>query len=132
GLEQAIAYTSRALELAKLSGCALIESAATGNLAQLCVSAGKFDDAGRYLEQAGQLTKNVRNQRVAVLDARAQLELFQGRLDACEEWLAKIDVPDGDRRYVDLDNQATKLRLLQRRERFDEALEVAESAIASA
>jgi transcriptional regulator with PAS, ATPase and Fis domain/tetratricopeptide (TPR) repeat protein len=129
GLEQAIAFTSRALELAKLSGCALVESAATGNLAQLCVSAGKFDQATSFLEQASQLTKNVRNQRVAVLDARAQLELFQGRLDACEAWISQIDVPETDKRYVDLDNQATKFRLLQRRRDFSEALKVAELAV---
>ena len=129
GLEQAIAFTSRALDLARQSGCALIESAATGNLAQLCVSAGKFELATQYLEQAGHLTKNVRNQRVAVLDARAQLDLFRGRLDACEAWVAQIDVPDGDRRYVDLDNQATRVRLYQHRGDFVRALEVAEFAI---
>jgi transcriptional regulator with PAS, ATPase and Fis domain len=129
GLERAIACTSRALELARRSGCALVESAATGNLAQLCVSAGKFELAKQYLEQASHLTRNVRNQRVAVLDARAQLELFQGALDACQAWIAQIDVPDGDRRYVDLDNQATKLRLLQRRGNLVDALDIADAAI---
>lgn len=131
GLGEAITYTSHALELAKVSGCALVESAAIGNLAQLCVSAGKFEEATRYLEQAGQLTKNVRNQRVAVLDARAQLELFQGRLDACQSWIEQIDVPEDDRRYVDLDNQATRLRLLQRRGDFAGALTIADLAIAA-
>lgn len=131
-LSRAIDYTRHALSVACESGSSLIESAAICNLGQLYVTAGEFDDGASYLSQASSITGDVRVQRSAVIDALAQIELLNGRLDRCDEILAKSTVSDSDSRYIDLDNQATRVRCLQRRGNLAEALRTAEAAVNAA
>ena len=123
-----------ALACAEESGHRRTLLGALANLGQAKLYLGEFDDANLFLTKALAKASGSTNVHLALLDSYAQLKLTQGRLDECQALLDDIDRlnPPRDRyqpSWLDLWIHQTRIRLLQGRERWVEAADVASTAI---
>jgi DNA-binding NtrC family response regulator/tetratricopeptide (TPR) repeat protein len=81
----------RALQEAELSGAAAAKRAVLGNLGNLCMSAGRFDEARLYFERAISELPSSGENISAALDSLAKIKLLQGDASGCEHLLDRIE-----------------------------------------
>jgi tetratricopeptide (TPR) repeat protein len=121
----------RALQLAERSAAARTCRACLGNLGNLFYGLGDFDRAAAYFERAIATLPSAGENRNANLDNLAKTRLIQGRLIECETLLARISESLREESDVALfahrHSLVTRLQLLARQGRFNEAIELADS-----
>jgi DNA-binding NtrC family response regulator len=131
----ALNYAERTLQLTKRSGDRFTQISAVNNLCHISLMLGRVIDAERYLAVAEGLVRNEPFLKMCLYDSRAQIQLLSGRLDECETTLSALAafLDDGDisqQSYAALEIASTRIRLLRRRNRFEEALSVARTCAA--
>ena len=134
--EAAFADGEAALKLAAKDGHTFVQMSALSNLALFALLAGDLARSAKLLDEALPLVQGAHVER-CVLDTKAQLHLAQGNVDAAEECLRRISPVGWDQTgeveptWPDLEVNVTRIELLRRRGRLDQALILAEKAAAA-
>ncbi|HWW82980.1 MAG TPA: sigma 54-interacting transcriptional regulator, partial [Vicinamibacterales bacterium] len=116
----------RAIELATRSGALSTLRASLANVGNLMYSLGAFKEATEYFEKSLAILPSSGSKANACRESLARVCLAQDRFDSCGEWLDQIErsiKAESDRvlyghRYAEF----TRARLLERQDRFNDAL----------
>ncbi len=129
----ALEMAQRAAESARASGWAKGKRVAAMNIAQFLISLGRLPEVESYI----QLAKDQSFQSVTydhgLADTEAQLAYCRGQYDRAEEILTIADqLNDSVPQWHRLTNYVTRVRLLIRLRRFDEAVDRATECLEAA
>lgn len=130
---EAISFAVRALECSAQSGHARTRVAALANLAVLRLNAGDLSESQQYLDDAVRSAAGFDRVRVALLDTQAQLALLNGDTMGCEALLGEVSNWVAGKKgakssWVNLATDQTRIRLMFRQQRWNDAIETAQRA----
>ncbi|MCC7415502.1 MAG: sigma 54-interacting transcriptional regulator [Acidobacteria bacterium] len=115
-----------ALAYAEEAGAATALRASLGNLGNVLLGVGRFDEAFRHFDRALAILPYNNPSTNASLDGIARLHLFQGRLEECKAVLEQIDEsihsPEDRLFYPNRYAQLTRTQLAMKERRWKDAL----------
>jgi DNA-binding NtrC family response regulator/tetratricopeptide (TPR) repeat protein len=127
-VNSAFFFAMNALRATDDSGHAATRRAACANLGHVHLTRGEFETAERHFREALSLCQPGGGSEIAILDGLAQLELAQGRFNACEDSLKTIEQLEGTSgthvTYYKSWAFRTRLHLLTKLGRTDDAIEL--------
>ena len=126
----------QAFEMARQSGVARSRRALQGNLGNLFFELGEFDKALEYFDAALDSPNTNLAHTASVFETMARLHLSKGDVDSCDAALRRveslIDVEEDRQFYEHRYTAHTRLRLLIRQGRIEEALSSVDTVLALA
>ena len=129
-------HSRNALSFADESGVAASQRTALGNLAYVLFTSGNFEESLAVIKRAFDAFPSAGSNHAAILETEAQIKLYAGQLDECEELLAKVEdtLKDPRDRVTSLvrGGAFTTTQLLLRRYKLREALDHANLTISLA
>lgn len=130
--EEGLAHATAACQYADASGAAAVRRACMGNMGNLYLLDGSLDKARELYGRAAAPLQTDGEYCHAVVESVARVHLLEGRLDAARACLDTIDAAVRSRGdgtlYAHRHSQLTRAIVLQREERWEEAL--AQTAVA--
>jgi DNA-binding NtrC family response regulator/tetratricopeptide (TPR) repeat protein len=128
---QALEHSRIFMDLSEQSGRAATRRAALGNLGNLLYLVGDFDSAVKHFEDAIAALPSAGEHCNASLDGIARIRLTQSQIDECGRLLDRIDeslkTPKDRTLFAHRYTLLTRIQLLARQSRFDDALAASES-----
>jgi tetratricopeptide (TPR) repeat protein len=130
---EALERSPRAVELASRSGAKYLLATAQGNFGNLLFLTGDYERALTHQGHALKAFPPHSDNYIASLDNRVRIKLAQNELEQCHDLLAEIDHEfrslESRASYVYRHSLLTRINVLSRCGRFDEALTHAQVAI---
>ena len=135
--EDALVSAKRALACALKSGHQKTHAETLGHLGSLHLNEGNVSKADHFFIRCSRIESKDTEVVSALLDGRAQLELFRGRYRECEALLDKLDaqrsIASGFKAaWYQVSPIRTRVRLLQQTKRWSASLKAAEVGLAYA
>jgi DNA-binding NtrC family response regulator/tetratricopeptide (TPR) repeat protein len=129
-IDEALALARRALDTSRQSGHLRTQVGALANLGALSLQTGQLDLAREMLREGLDRAAGFQSVRIALLDTYAQLCLLTGDVPRCEQVLAEVGgllaaKTDARSSWLQLASQSTRIRLLFKRERWQDAASIA-------